>query len=78
MTVDDVIDAIEEEHSEDVQKMGGMEALDEPYMDIGFAAIIRKRVGWLCLLFAGSLCGTDRALRGRARPRRLLRFLPLI
>jgi magnesium transporter len=55
VTVDDVIDAIEEEHSEDVQKMGGMEALDEPYMTIGFGAIIRKRVVWLCVLFAGSL-----------------------
>ena len=55
VTVDDVIDAIEEEHSEDVQKMGGMEALDEPYMDIAFLSIIRKRVGWLCVLFAGSL-----------------------
>jgi magnesium transporter len=53
--VDDVIDAIEEEHSEDVQKMGGMEALDEPYMQVGLLAMIRKRVVWLCVLFAGSL-----------------------
>ena len=55
VTVDDVIDAIEEEHSEDVQKLGGMEALEEPYMSVGFLAIIRKRLGWLCVLFAGSL-----------------------
>ena len=55
VTVDDVIDAIEEEHSEDVQKMGGMEALEEPYMQVGILAMIRKRVVWLCVLFAGSL-----------------------
>ena len=36
ITVDDVIDAIQEEQTEDVQKLGGMEALDEPYMQIGF------------------------------------------
>ena len=36
ITVDDVIDAIQEEQTEDVQKFGGMEALDEPYMQIGF------------------------------------------
>ena len=36
VTVDDVIDAIQEEQTEDVQKLGGMEALDEPYMQIGF------------------------------------------
>ncbi|HEY0970687.1 MAG TPA: magnesium transporter [Gemmatimonadales bacterium] len=55
VTVDDVIDAIEEEQTEDVQKLGGMEALDEPYLDIGFFGIIRKRVVWLCVLFVGSL-----------------------
>ncbi|HEX6632136.1 MAG TPA: magnesium transporter [Gemmatimonadaceae bacterium] len=55
VTVDDVIDAIEEEHSEDVQKMGGMEALEEPYATIGFTTMIRKRAGWLGLLFIGEM-----------------------
>ena len=55
VTVDDVIDAIEEEQTEDVQKLGGMEALEEPYMNVGFFEIIRKRVVWLCVLFLGSL-----------------------
>ena len=55
VTVDDVIDAIQEEQTEDVQKLGGMEALDEPYMSIGFVDMIRKRVGWLSILFVGSL-----------------------
>src|SRR5213078_1837100 len=42
ITVDDVIDAIQEEQTEDVQKFGGMEALDEPYNQMGFWAMIRK------------------------------------
>ncbi len=55
ITVDDVIDAIQEEQTEDVQKFGGMEALDEPYMQIGFWSMIRKRAGWLSLLFFGGM-----------------------
>lgn len=55
ITVDDVIDALEEEHTEDVQKFGGMEALDEPYMQIGFGAMLRKRAGWLSALFLGEM-----------------------
>ena len=55
VTVDDVIDVIQEKQTEDVQKMGGMEALDEPYTSIGFWAMIRKRGVWLCLLFIGEL-----------------------
>ena len=51
MTVDDVIDAMIEESTEDVQKFGGMEALDAPYMEIGFRRMIQKRAGWLCALF---------------------------
>jgi len=50
ITVDDVIDAIQEEQTEDVQKFGGMEALDEPYMQIGLFAMIKKRAGWLSIL----------------------------
>ncbi|MCI3181856.1 magnesium transporter [Caulobacter sp. CCUG 60055] len=55
VTVDDVIDAIVEEGTEDVQKLGGMEALDEPYMQIGFLDMIRKRAGWLCALFISEM-----------------------
>ena len=55
VTVDDVIDAIVREQTEDVQKFGGMEALDEPYMEIGFWRMIRKRAGWLCALFLGEM-----------------------
>ena len=55
VTVDDVIDVMQEVQTEDIQKMGGMEALDEPYTSIGFWAMIRKRGVWLCLLFIGEL-----------------------
>jgi magnesium transporter len=55
ITVDDVIDVIQEEQTEDVQKLGGMEALDEPYMQISFRRMIGKRAGWLCALFIGEM-----------------------
>jgi magnesium transporter len=55
VTVDDVIDAIVREQTEDVQKFGGMEALDEPYMEITLSAMIKKRAGWLCALFLGEM-----------------------
>ncbi|TCR61131.1 magnesium transporter [Bosea sp. BK604] len=55
VTVDDVIDAMIAETTEDVQKLGGMEALDEPYPDIGFGAMIRKRAGWLSILLVGEM-----------------------
>ncbi|HKP77674.1 MAG TPA: magnesium transporter [Phenylobacterium sp.] len=55
VTVDDVIDAIVAESTEDVQKFGGVEAMAEPYMQIGFGQMIRKRAGWLCALFIGEM-----------------------
>jgi len=55
VTVDDVIDAIGREQTEDVQKFGGLEALDEPYTEISFGRMIRKRGGWLCALFLGEM-----------------------
>lgn len=55
VTVDDVIDALVAEQTEDVQKFGGMEALDEPYTEISFARMIRKRAGWLMALFVGEM-----------------------
>ena len=55
VTVDDVIDALIREQTEDVQKFGGMAAVDEPYMQIGLKAMVRKRGGWLCALFLGEM-----------------------
>jgi magnesium transporter len=50
-----MIDAIIEEGTEDAQKFGGMEALDEPYMEIGFFEMLKKRAGWLSILFLGEM-----------------------
>lgn len=55
ITVDDVIDAIQEEQTEDVQKFGGMEALEEPYLQIGFVDLLKKRTPWLIVLFVGQM-----------------------
>jgi magnesium transporter len=55
VTVDDVIDALITETTEDVQKFGGMEALDEPYMEISLPRMLRKRAGWLAALFIGEM-----------------------
>jgi len=81
VTVDDVIDVIQQEQTEDVQKMGGMEALDEPYTSISFWGMIRKRGVWLCLLFVGELF-TASAMQGFEEELRralvLSLFVPLI
>jgi magnesium transporter len=55
ITVDDVIDTIVAESDEDVQKFGGVEGAVEPYLQIGFLQMIRKRAGWLSALFLGEM-----------------------
>ena len=55
VTIDDILWVANEEFSEDMQKMGGTEALNEPYLDIPFFTLIKKRAGWLVLLFFGEL-----------------------
>ena len=58
VTVDDVIDAIQEEQTESVQRFGGLEALDEAYTQTRFGDMIKKRVGWLSVLFVGGMFTT--------------------
>jgi magnesium transporter len=55
VTVDDVLDVAEEEATEDIQKIGGSAALERPFMQVGFVDMLRKRAGWLVLLFLGQL-----------------------
>ena len=55
VTIDDMLDVAEQEATEDIQKFGGMEALDEPYMRISIWKMIRKRAGWLVVLFLGEM-----------------------
>ena len=55
VTVDDIVDVVQEEATEDIQKLGGTEALDEPYLQVGLFDMIKKRAGWLSILFLGEM-----------------------
>ena len=55
VTVDDVLDVAEAEATEDIQKIGGVEVLDEPFMQIALTRMIRKRGSWLIILFLGEM-----------------------
>ena len=81
VTIDDVLDVAEEEATEDIQKIGGMEALDEPYLQAGFGEMVRKRAGWLIVLLVGQML-TANALGffqdEIANAMILVLFLPLI
>ena len=56
ITFDDVMDVMEEEiDTEDIQKFGGTEALDEPYLKVSFREMMSKRAGWLVILFLGEM-----------------------
>jgi len=81
VTVDDVIDALVEEQTEDVQRFGGMEALDAPYMEIGFMEMVRKRAGWLCALFLSEMLTATAMQRFQSEIERaavLAMFIPLV
>ena len=55
VTVDDVIDVIKDEVTADIQKLGGLEALDEPYGQTPFGTLVKKRARWLVVLFLGEM-----------------------
>jgi magnesium transporter len=55
VTIDDVLWITNEEFSEDIQKIGGAEALDQPYLETPFFSLIKKRVGWLIILFLSEM-----------------------
>ncbi len=55
VTVDDMLDVAEEEETEDIQKFGGIEALEEPYIDLPIPQLIKKRAVWLVILFVGEM-----------------------
>jgi len=81
VTIDDMLWVANEEFSEDMQKMGGTEALDEPYLDTPFFKLIKKRVGWLIVLFLGEmLTATAMAYFNDeiAKATILVMFMPLI
>jgi magnesium transporter len=81
VTADDIVNVVTEEASEDIQKIGGMEALDAPYLQVAFTEIIRKRGGWLAALFIGeTLTATAMSFfeEELARAIVLSLFIPLI
>jgi magnesium transporter len=81
VTVDDVLDLMEEKTTEDIQKIGGMEALDEPYTEISMHRMVKKRATWLIILFLGEML-TATAMQGYngeiEKAAVLAMFLPLI
>lgn len=81
VTIDDVLWVANEEFSEDMQKMGGTEALEEPYLEISIFKLFKKRVGWLIVLFLGEmLTATAMASYELALEKALILslFIPLI
>jgi magnesium transporter len=55
ITIDDILDVAQKEATEDIQKIGGSEALDAPYLEVSFWQMLRKRGGWLSVLFVGEM-----------------------
>ena len=55
VTLDDIVDVVDEEATEDAQKFGGMEALDSQYLEASFFEMFKKRAGWLAVLFLGEM-----------------------
>lgn len=55
ITVDDVVDVVEEEVTEDMHKIGGMEYIEAPYLQVTFGEMVRKRAPWLVILFLGEM-----------------------
>ena len=81
VTIDDILWVANEEFSEDMQKMGGTEALEEPYLEISLLKLFKKRIGWLIVLFIGEmLTATAMATYEMALDKALVLsiFIPLI
>lgn len=81
VTVDDILDVAQAEATEDIQKLGGVQALEDPYLDTPFLALVKKRAIWLCVLFLGELLTTSAMGHFEAELQRaivLSLFIPLI
>lgn len=81
VTVDDIVDVVQHEATEDIQKLGGMEALDQSYMETSFGAMVQKRGGWLVVLFLGEMLTASAMAHYEhdiARAVVLTLFIPLI
>lgn len=81
VTVDDIVDVVQEEATEDIHKLGGTQALAAPYLEVGFWTMVRKRVGWLTMLFVGqtlTITAMGHFQDALARAVFLSLFIPLI
>lgn len=81
VTVDDILWVANEEYTEDMQRIGGTEALDEPYLDVSILQLVKKRAGWLIVLFLGQLLTAtvmERYENQLASAVVLFMFIPLI
>ena len=81
VTIDDILHLEEKEATEDIHKLGGVQALDESYLDSNLGSMIKKRGGWLTVLFVGEML-TATAMQGYngeiEKAAILAMFLPLI
>jgi magnesium transporter len=77
VTVDDIVDVVQEEATEDIQKIGGSEALDAPYLEVGVFEMVKKRAGWLVILFFGEML-TVSALGPYEENMKRVSILPLL
>ena len=59
VTIDDIVDVVQQEATEDIHKLGGQEALEQRYMETGLLSLVRKRAGWLAVLFLGETLTTS-------------------
>lgn len=81
ITIDDLVEALEEEATEDIQRLGGTQPLDRPYLTTSVIDVAKSRIGWLLLLFVtGTLTGTImRLFEGRIENALALTFfIPLL
>ena len=81
VTADDIVEVVREEATEDIQKIGGTEALDAPYLEVGLFAMIQKRGMWLSVLFLGEMLTASAMVYYEAEIARavvLAVFLPLV
>lgn len=81
VTIDDVVEVVQEEATEDIQKIGGSVALDEPYLDISIVQMIKQRAFWLTVLFIGEMFTATAMSRYEKDIERLVIlavFIPLI
>src|SRR5262245_34836782 len=81
VTSDDILDVVQEEATEDIQKLGGTAALDAPYLQTGVLGMVKKRVGWLGVLFVSEMATASAMTVFEDELRRLIflvTFVPLI